>query len=330
MTSPSPPPIPLFYRATLLWLDTAMVAGMCYVAATDPDQMLRSYSPAAAHQHREPSHSSSTAGATTPASRGNPGSFEPRGVIVGLVGARFERVGRMDWQLVVGSKFLPEPLRAAYRRFFGCQLAPPPDSDHHHHATFFSDAAYEARMRVTAELLLAEAADRAAQAGTQTQTIQAHVYVVGLGLGVWTLNDRQPDLFLAAFRKALLGLAPTARARIGVLEFAWMDKAVSAAAREAVVEAGKRCVPRVDVVFSKRNPAAKLPSSPLPKRLLVLSYAWDGNAFPGNEYWMGMVDASGDPAAACMSTIADLHNPLLNPGYLERIAVLGPWGGSLS
>lgn len=74
----------------------------------------------------------------------------------------------------------------------------------------------------------------------------------------------------------------------------------------------------IKVLFSKRSPAANLESD----ELLVLSYAWDGNAFPGNEYWVGSLFASGDPAAACMSQVAELHNPLVNPAFVERIRVL--------
>lgn len=47
-------------------------------------------------------------------------------------------------------------------------------------------------------------------------------------------------------------------------------------------------------------------------KLLVVSYAWDGNALPGNEFWLGMLAATGDCAAASSSQIAELHNPHIN------------------
>ena len=235
---------------------------------------------------------------------GEPGTYEPRGVIVGLVGARFERKNRMDWNFCIpddgerwGEK-LPGPIRSAYGTFFNVEDAINSEA--------IFPTIYKARIEITADVFLLEANSRAAEAGRK-----AHAYVVGLGLGVWQRNSGQPALYMEAWMSAL---ARHDLPNIGTLEFAWIPVREEQQKQVTELAASKG----IKAVFSKRNPAEKLKTD----ELLVLSYAWDGNAFPGNEYWCGGLSGSGDPAAACMSTIGELHNPLVNP-FASRIKVAG-------
>jgi hypothetical protein len=167
---------------------------------------------------------------------------------------------------------------------------------------------YKARSRITADMLLLEANARAAEVGTK-----AWAYVVGLGLGVWQYYQQQREWYVEVFGEAIAELDLS---HVGTVEFAYIQN-LPAAVKEQVIHAGAQ--KDIRVVFSQRNPAEKLEG----EELLVLSYAWDGNAFPGNEYWSGSLSGSGDPAAACMSTVAELHNPLVNPEFTQRIKIAG-------
>jgi hypothetical protein len=231
---------------------------------------------------------------------GKAGTFQERGIIVGVVGARFERNDRMDSIFVLTSKPKHQDPRVTtlFESFFGVERSGK--------AAFNKDM-YMARIRITAEIFLLEANERAKEIDQK-----AYAYVVGLGLGVWVHNADQATFYIDTFAAVLDSLSLP---NISTLEFAWINVPSRCAEHVAAIAQKQG----INVIFSKRNPAEKLTTD----ELLVLSYAWDGNSFPGNEYWGGSLTGSGDPAAACMSTIPELHNPLVNP-FTDRIRVLEP------
>lgn len=71
---------------------------------------------------------------------------------------------------------------------------------------------------------------------------------------------------------------------------------------------------RIDIEFGHRSPAED--RGDYEYCLLSAMYAWDSNSFPGNEYYIGMLSASGDPAAAACSTIPYVQNSRINTEYI--------------
>ena len=73
---------------------------------------------------------------------------------------------------------------------------------------------------------------------------------------------------------------------------------------------------KIDIFFSNRNPCDLLKEKYSDYKLCAM-YAWDGNALPGNEYYMGSLAASGDPAAASCSTIPFVQNFMINKEFVN-------------
>ncbi|XP_042883802.1 uncharacterized protein LOC122260534 isoform X2 [Penaeus japonicus] len=250
---------------------------------------------------------------------GQAGDHEAEGVIVGMVGTRFEREGVMEWQdcLVTPEQNTKErgygddaPQKRWLVREWGklWDAGPLPtwkqvqqDAEGNFvHLTshmMLNAKVYKARIRLSAEVLLGEASSRAAAAGKR-----AYVHVVGLGLGVWQVSAQQEQLFVDAWGSALASADTT---HIGHVDFSWIKAKTCHGAGDGEEFPGTKVV----LHFSQRALHDPVPAD----TLLVDSFAWDGNSLPGNEYWKGMLSASGDPAAACSSGVAELHNALINP-----------------
>lgn len=258
------------------------------------------------------------------------GTYQCRGIYVGMVGSRFERPGLMEWAHIMitpqqnttengyGSKAdysRPENrLREIWARFYqqgnherayfpsykeaqadtsGRYLAMPD-------GTYFNTAVYKERMRMSVEPFLVDANARA-----QKKNTHSYVYAVGAGLGVWVVTPLQRQLLLEVYLDVI---DRRNLSHISDLQISWMPPSPTPAPANHS---------HIALHFSNRNPADLLKGQDHDK-LLVASYAWDGNAFPGNEYWEGLLNASGDPAAACCSAIPELQNPYINTHLSSR------------
>ncbi|KAI7286664.1 hypothetical protein KC345_g995 [Hortaea werneckii] len=165
---------------------------------------------------------------------GEPGTFEPKGYIT-------------------EPKMHPR-LREAFYDFFRCTKD---------ESVSFDVEMYKARMSITAETLLLEAEPRAQEAGSGRK---ARVYVVGLGLGVWQHHPDQAEWYIDTFA-SLLGTLDLRN--IGTVEFAYISNVPATTQDHVTKTAAKK---GIRVLFSKRNPAAKLPMEESGE-VLVLSYA---------------------------------------------------------
>jgi len=250
-----------------------------------------------------------------------PGTFEEKGIYTGLVGARFEKENYMEWQHMVITKhqnikengygadsIAPrKQLLDIWAKFYGISHFPTYEeaqadtTGNYIKVTdiYLNKDVYKKRVRMSLEPYLFDADIRAQKAGTR-----AYVQVVGLGLGVWigAFSTIAPQLFVDTCGEII---RDNNFNHIADVDFSYIPVTNCLGVTNGALLQG------IAIHFSKRDPAAKL-TGVNEGKLAVACYAWDGNAYPGNEYWSGALTASGDPAAACCSTIPELQNPLIN------------------
>jgi len=194
---------------------------------------------------------------------------------------------------------------------------------------------FRARIRVSLELFLFDADKRAQQyqalyaedisgypKGTKTG---AYCHVVGLGTGVWSFEKNEQNRSIVAVSKEIM--ESTDLRHVDCVYFSWLtaDCMFTAEDQRATIfnkdpesheffcdDANGH---RIAVQFGRRSPAAEREG--FEGCLLCGMYAWDSNSFPGNEYYLGMLAASGDPAAAACSTIPFVQNSRVNEEFIS-------------
>lgn len=283
------------------------------------------------------------------------GSFQHKGVYAGLVGARFEKKRVMESKLMmITGDHRPErgyginrtcedPILKLWAEVYleGVDFFPSfaeAEADweakgdwmdnkggkYHRRQTheaipakYLNVSVYNKRIRLVLEPFLRDANARAGALGKK-----AWIHLVGLGLGVWCAVGRaeQTHFFLNALESVLWHVALP---HIGVIDLSWFHATqlpLTKTKHDEYYPANNQAKNTMRILFSQSNPAEALPSG----YLLVASYAWDSNSLPGNEYWCGMLGASGDPAAACCSTIGELQNVYINEFFVKAILDLKP------
>ncbi|XP_037877087.1 uncharacterized protein LOC101735359 isoform X5 [Bombyx mori] len=220
--------------------------------------------------------------------------IEKEAIIIGAIGPRFKRLNRMDYEDMVISK-----TQNTAERGYGEHEAPTRCMDVLRHAyTRDASLAKRAWRQLWAELYQVhsytyeELSARLAGAASDR-------YVKLPRGGAWFDNEVYYKRICILAETVLLEAEGRARGRSVFLN---------------VVGCGG-----VSVQLEDREPASRLHGRHRGK-LLVLTYPWDGNAQPGNEFWKGKLKSSGDPAAACSTQVAELHNPHVNPRAASRTA----------
>ncbi len=217
----------------------------------------------------------------------------------------------------------------------------------------FDKAAAEYRLYISYKKFLAESANAIAErererkreeGGEKKEEEKAYIRITGLGDGVWAFPEdfaqgeerKIMDEIRAARRdeiRAAIGravaraydeLAPELKARISAIEFSEHEEhgLSSTAFSEAPILEGA-FDPQPELRVSNGHFAHKIPAAAAEfKNVLFVNYAWDGLSYPGNEYYFRALNASGDPAAACCSSIVVSQNPQINSGFLDRVFVV--------
>ena len=148
-----------------------------------------------------------------------------------------------------------------------------------------------------------------------------HLFVTGLGLGHWGITDpsskqEQRNIYVNTFVECLTELLSSSKINICNVTFSWID--INSTLKKTIID---KLLKEHEIVcefaINKREKEMGSIANNCRDKLIVAMYAWDGNAYPGNEFYDKAWDASGDPAAACCTAISILQSPEGNPFFIN-------------
>lgn len=158
---------------------------------------------------------------------------------------------------------------------------------------------------------------------------KAYIRVVGLGDGAW--SDYKESIIGRVIGQTISQifneLSVKQKAQISAIEFSQYNHSNYFNGFKEGRDLGASDqvkIDGVDIISSRNAPFSnKIPHQYRNDSELSVNFAWDGGSYVGNEYWLKYLTASGDPAAACCSSITVSMNPDINTKFLDRLEVIG-------